>query len=72
MNYFSVICAPNEYSQHCMLTVIENGRRTGIEKHVPRFSENLRHNVTIVKEYDEGRQLHTTYTPYLAEIGMDF
>ncbi len=72
MNHFSVRCEPGEYSKHCMLTVEENGRRTGIEKHVPRFSENMRHNVTIVKDYDEGRQLHTTYTPYLAEIGMDF
>lgn len=72
MNHFSVKCEPGEYSKHCMLTVEENGRQTGIEKHVPRFSENMRHNVTIVNEYDEGRQLHTTYTPYLAEIGMDF
>jgi hypothetical protein len=71
-NYFSVKVGPKEYSSHCLLSNIENDRPTGIEGHVPRFSGNNRRNAVVVKNYDDGNQIHTTFTPYLEEIGMDF
>lgn len=72
MNHFSVKCEPGEYSPHCLLSVEENNKPTGIQKHVPRFSDKNRDNMVVVKNYDDGKQLHTIYTPYLEEIGMDF
>ncbi len=71
-NYFSVKVGPREYSTHCLLSNIENDRPTGIEGNVPRFSGNNRRNAVVAKNYDNGNQIHTTFTPYLAEIGMDF
>lgn len=72
MNHFSVECRPGQYSPHVMLTVMENDRPTGISKHVPRFSCNNRQFVAMAQQYREGDKLHTVYTPFLAEVGMDF
>lgn len=74
INHFQVYCKPGEYSRHCMLSVRENDKQTGIEGHVPRFSLNNRDFVVVTERFDAPSQqrLHTVYTPFLAEIGMDF
>lgn len=74
INRFQVYCKPGEYSPHCMLSVRENDKQTGIEGHVPRFSLNNRDFVIVTERFDAPTQqrLHTVYTPFLAEIGMDF
>lgn len=72
MNHFSVECRPGQYSPLKMLTVMENDRPTGISKHVPRFSCNNRQFVAVAQQFREGDKLHTVYTPFLAEVGLDF
>ncbi len=72
MNHFSVECRAGQYSPLMMLTVMENDRPTGISKHVPRFSCNNRQFVALAQHHREEDKLHTVYTPFLAEVGMDF
>ncbi len=72
MNHFAVECRAGQYSPLLMLTVMENDRPTGISKHVPRFSCNNRQFVALAQLHHDGDKLHKIYTPYLAEVGMDF
>jgi len=72
INYFGVQCKAGEYSKHCLLSVVENDKPTGIVGHVPRFSLNNRQMMVVVRTVKEGQRLHKIYVPFLAEIGTDF
>lgn len=72
MNHFVVLCEKDQYSKHCMLKMMENGKSTGIIGPVPRFSVNNKKIVALTKTVFENDKKHTLYRPYLAETGMDF
>ena len=73
INYFTVQCKPNQYSPHCMLSVVENDKPTGIVGHVPRFSLNNRRIVTHQRyRYSSDNKYETVSVPVLVETGMDF
>lgn len=72
INYFTVMCKPGQYSPHCMLSMVENDKPTGIVGHVPRFSNNNLHIVTLVRSVKrDGKYIQVT-VPMLDETGMDF
>lgn len=72
INYFTVECKPGQYSPHCMLSVVENDKPTGIVGHVPRFSLNNR-RIVIYQRYRYCDNKHETFSvPVLVETGMDF
>lgn len=72
INYFSVMCKPGQYSPHCMLSVIENDKPTGIVGHVTRFSHNNRRIVTRVRHLKRDGKYHQISVPVLEETGLDF
>jgi len=72
INYFCVMCKPGQYSPHCMLSVTENDKPTGIVGFVPRFSHNNRRIVTHVRHIKRDGKYHQISVPVLDETGMDF
>ena len=72
INYFCVMCKPGQYSAHCMLSMIENDKFTGIVGHVTRFSHNNRRIVTHVRHTKRDGKYHQISVPVLDETGMDF
>lgn len=72
INYFTVQCKPGQYSPHCMLSMVENNKLTGIVGHVPRFSLNNRRIVTHQRHRRTDNKYETVSVPVLVETGMDF
>lgn len=72
INYFTVMCKPGQYSPHCMLSMVENDKPTGIVGHVPRFSNNNLHIVALVRNVKRDGKCIQVSVPMLDETGMDF
>lgn len=72
INYFTVMCKPGQYSPHCMLSMVENDKPTGIVGHVPRFSNNNLHIVALVRNIKRDNKYIQVSVPMLDETGMDF
>ena len=72
INYFTVQCKPGQYSPHCMLSMLENNKPTGIVGNVPRFSLNNRRIVTHQRHRRTESKYETVSVPVLVETGMDF
>jgi hypothetical protein len=72
INYFTVQCKPGQYSPHCMLSMRENNKPTGIVGNVPRFSLNNRRIVTHQRHRRTENKYETVSVPVLVETGMDF
>lgn len=72
INYFTVMCKPGQYSPHCMLSMVENDKPTGIIGHVPRFSNNNLHIVALVRSVKRDGKYIQISVPMLDETGMDF
>jgi hypothetical protein len=76
INTFTVVVGAKDYGSHCLLPVMIEGRRTGIDGHYPRFDATLRCWKPIPREwmafYGIADQRTGRKPQYWAETNMDF